>query len=61
VTLWLLMFGFGFLAGYVLLSLERRKRFFLWEKKLVRPLGWLMMSASLTLAAALLLGGLLSS
>jgi len=55
---WLLMFAFGFCAGYVLLSLERRKRFFGWERRILRPLGWMLMSASIALAAALVLGGI---
>ena len=56
MPLWLLIFAFGFAAGYVLFTLERRKRLFGWERRVVRPLGWLLMSASILLALALLLG-----
>lgn len=46
-------FVFGFLAGLVLLRLGRRKTLRPWEQKFLRPLGWLVMSASFTLAAVL--------
>ena len=52
-------FLFGFLSGVVLLRLGRRKRLAAWEAKILRPLGWVMMAASFTLAAALLGWGLL--
>lgn len=60
MPLWLPMFVFGFFAGYVLFSLDRRTRFFGWERKVLRPLGWVMMSASLALGAITLLAGLLA-
>ncbi|MEO7241066.1 MAG: hypothetical protein ABIW16_06665 [Sphingomicrobium sp.] len=51
-------FVFGFLAGVVLLRLGRRKTLSRWEQKVLRPLGWAVMSASFTLAAALFAWGL---
>ena len=50
-------FVFGFLAGVVLLRLGRHKVLRPWERKVLRPLGWMVMSASFTLAAALLAWG----
>lgn len=41
-----------------MLSLSRRKAVAGWERKLLRPLGWVLMSASFTLAIVLLLWGL---
>ncbi len=52
---WLLLFIFGFCAGYTTWRLGRGKRLMAWEQKLLRPLGWILMSASFALAAALLL------
>jgi hypothetical protein len=46
-------FIFGFLAGIVLLRLGSRKPLSMWEQRWLRPLGWVVMSASFTLAAVL--------
>ena len=51
-------FLFGLLAGYVMLRLGRRNAVGLSELKLLRPLAWVLMTASFTLAIALLLWGL---
>lgn len=51
-------FIFGLLAGVVLLRLGRKKTLPAWERRLLRPLGWVVMSASFTLAAALTAWGL---
>lgn len=51
----LLMFGFGLCAGYVLLRLDRGKRLYSWEKKWLPALGWILMAACFALAAAFLL------
>ena len=50
-------FLFGFLAGYIMLRLARKKAVGQSELKLLRPLAWVLMSASFTLAIALLLWG----
>ena len=47
-------FLFGFLAGFVMLRLGRDKPLAAWERRVLRPLGWALMAASLTFAAALL-------
>ena len=47
-------FLFGFLAGFVMLRLGRNKPLSAWEHRVLRPLGWALMGASLTLAASLL-------
>jgi len=47
-------FLFGFLAGFVILRLGRKQRLAGWEHRLLRPLGWALMAASLTFAVALL-------
>ena len=47
-------FLFGFLAGFVMLRLARDKPLAAWEHQVLRPLGWALMAASLTLAVALL-------
>jgi hypothetical protein len=57
----LLLFVFGFCAGYTAWRLGRGKRLMGWEKKLLRPLGWILMSASFALAAVLLLSPLISA
>ena len=47
-------FLFGFLAGFVILRLARDKHLAAWERRVLRPLGWALMAASLTFAVALL-------
>ena len=47
-------FLFGFLAGFVMLRLGRDKPLAGWEHRVLRPLGWALMAASLTFAVALL-------
>ena len=47
-------FLFGFLAGFVMLRLARDKPLAAWERRVLRPLGWALMAASLTFAVALL-------
>lgn len=47
-------FLFGFLAGFVMLRLGRNKLLAAWERRVLRPLGWALMAASLTFAVALL-------
>lgn len=47
-------FLFGFLAGFVMTRLGRNKPLRTWEYRLLRPLGRMLMAASLTLAVALL-------
>ena len=47
-------FLFGFLAGFVMLSLGRNKPLAAWEQRVLRPVGWALMAASLTFAVALL-------
>jgi hypothetical protein len=47
-------FLFGFLAGFVILRLARDKDLAAWERRVLRPLGWALMAASLTFAVALL-------
>ncbi|MBA3511066.1 hypothetical protein [Sphingomonas sp.] len=46
-------FLFGFLAGFVMLRLGRNKPLAAWERRVLRPLGWTLMAASLTLAVVL--------
>lgn len=57
---WLPLFLFGLCAGYTMWRLGRGKRLLAWEQKFLRPLGWVLMSASFALAAALLLGQLMA-
>ena len=47
-------FLFGFLAGFVMLRLARHKPLSAWERRVLRPLGQVLMAASFTFAAALL-------
>ena len=47
-------FLFGFLAGFVMLRLGRNKPLAEWERRLLPPLGWVLMAASLCFAAVLL-------
>lgn len=47
-------FLFGFLAGFLMLRLGRDKPLAQWERRLLWPLGWALMAASLTFAVALL-------
>lgn len=47
-------FLFGFLAGFVMLRLSRDKPLAAWERRVLRPVGWALMAASLTFAVALL-------
>ena len=47
-------FVFGFLAGFLMLRLGRDKPLATWEHRVLRPLGWALMAASLTFAVALL-------
>ena len=47
-------FVFGLLAGFVMLRLGRRKRLSAWERRVMPPLGWVLMAASITFAVALL-------
>ena len=47
-------FLFGLLAGFVTLRLGRNKPLSQWESRVLRPLGWALMAASLTLAVSLL-------
>ncbi len=47
-------FLFGFFAGFVMLRLGRYRPLAAWERQVLRPLGWALMAASLTLAVALL-------
>jgi amino acid transporter len=54
----LAFFLFGFAAGVVLLRLGRKKPLRPWERKLLPPLGWVVMSACFALAALLLAWGL---
>lgn len=54
-------FVFGFVAGYLMLRLATKKQLTSWERKVLRPLGWVMMGASFALALALLAWGLLES
>ena len=49
----LLLFGYGLAAGYLLVRL-RRSAPRLRDARLLLVLGWVMLAASLTLAAALL-------
>ena len=50
----ILFFLFGLSAGFVFIRLRRRAPLAPWERKLLRPLGWVLMVASLTLAAVLI-------
>ena len=52
-------FLFGFLAGFVMLRLSRNKPLTAWERRVLRPLGQVLMAASFTFAAALLAWALL--
>ncbi|HUE79386.1 MAG TPA: hypothetical protein VMN38_07125 [Sphingomicrobium sp.] len=54
-------FLFGFLAGFVMLRLGRNKPLAAWEHRVLRPVGWALMAASLTFAVALLGWALLVS
>ena len=45
---------FGLLAGFVLLRLGRHKPLSAWERRVLPPLGWLLMATSITFAVALL-------
>jgi hypothetical protein len=47
-------FVFGLLAGFVLLRLGRHKPLSAWERRVLPPLGWLLMATSITFAVALL-------
>lgn len=47
-------FLFGFLTGFLILRLGRDKPLAAWEHRLLRPIGWALMAASLTFAVALL-------
>lgn len=47
-------FVFAFLAGFVMTRLGRNKPLRAWEHRLLRPLGRVLMAASMTLAVALL-------
>ncbi len=47
-------FLFGLLAGFVMLRLGRGRPLAAWERRVLRPLGWALMAASLTFAVALL-------
>lgn len=47
-------FTFCFLAGFVMTRLGRKKRLMAWEQKLLRPLGWILMAASMAFAVALI-------
>jgi hypothetical protein len=46
-------FLFGLLAGFVMLRLGANKSLAGWERKLLRPLGLILMGASFALAIAL--------
>ena len=52
-------FLFGFLAGFVMLRLGRNKPLAAWERRLLPPLGWVLMAASFAFAVALLVWALL--
>lgn len=47
-------FLFGFLAGFVMLRLGRNKPLAAWERRLLPPLGWVLMAASISFAVVLL-------
>jgi hypothetical protein len=47
-------FVFGLLAGFVLLRLGRRKPLSAWERRVLPPLGWVLMATSITFAVSLL-------
>lgn len=47
-------FLFGFLAGFIILRLGRNRPLAAWERRVLPPLGWLLMAASLSFAAVLL-------
>lgn len=47
-------FVFAFLAGFILTRLGRNKPLRGWEHRLIRPVGWVLMAASLTLAVVLI-------
>ena len=47
-------FLFGLVAGFVMLRLGRKKPLLAWEHRVLRPIGWALMAASLTLFVALL-------
>ena len=47
-------FLFGFLAGFVMLRLGRNKPLAAWERRVLRPVGWALMAASLSFGVALL-------
>ena len=46
-------FVFAFVAGFIDDPLGRNKRVRAWERQLLRPLGWVLMAASLSFALAL--------
>ena len=54
-----IIFLFGFLAGYAMIRLGRKKPLMEWEPKALRPLALVLMSASFTLALGLLAWALL--
>jgi hypothetical protein len=47
-------FMFGLMAGFVMLRLGRRKPLSAWERRVLPPLGWVLMATSITFAIALL-------
>lgn len=47
-------FTFCFLAGFVIRRLARDKPLLTWEHKLLRPLGWILMAASISFGGALI-------
>ena len=49
---------FGLVAGYAMVRLGRNKPVHGVERRVLRPLGWIVMSASFTLALALLVHAL---
>ena len=50
-------FAFGFLAGFVMLRLGSKKPLASWERRVLWPLGFVLMGSSLAIAAALLSWG----
>lgn len=54
-------FLLGFLAALVILRLGRNKPLSVWERRVLRPLGWALMGALLAFAVALLAWGVLQS
>lgn len=53
------VFLFGFLAGFVMLRLGRNKPLAAWERRVLPPLGWVLMAVSLSFAAVLLIWAVL--